>query len=185
MQALSGALQTLSDLFWQHPAAQLIGIIALIIGGSAFVQKNDQLLRRNLTLYTLLMGLHFSLLDMWTGALSAWLGTLRTYLSMHTRNIWVMCSFLLVYWSITLSTASHYADFLAILGTTSGTWAMFRAKGIAMRGFMLIGTLFWLAHNLIVGSIGGSLIEAFFLGINGRTMLQILKQGKQAAALAD
>jgi hypothetical protein len=168
-------LNSLHSLFLQNPSAQLVGIIALVIGVSAFLQKNDQLLRRNLTIYTLLMGFHFMLLDLWASAITAWLGTIRTYISMRTRNVWVMLGFISVVLILAIPNAQTVVDYLPIAGTTFGTWAMFRETGIRMRLLMFLGTLCWLSHNFLVGSIGGTIIESIFLGVNATTMWKLFK----------
>ena len=180
MHNITNYLELLSALFWQNPWAQCVGLIALVIGVTAFVQKHDDHLRRYLTLYTLLMGLQFMLLGLWAGAFAAWLGTLRTYISLHTKNIWVMSIFLGIFWLITFPRADQLADYLAIAGTSVGTWAMFREHGLRMRCLMFIGTLCWLSHNFMVGSIGGTLIEMIFLLVNGRTMFRLFRQQSEA-----
>jgi len=178
LDIVQSATSAIYNIFMAAPLAQSIGIVALVIGVSAFLQKSDYLLRRNLTIFTLLMGFHFMLLGLMSGAVSAWLGTLRTYISMRTRNIWVMTIFLLIVLAAALPSATHFVDYLPILGTSFGTWAMFRESGIRMRIMMMLGTLCWLTHNFWVGSIGGTIIEAIFLGVNGRTMFVLLRDGK-------
>ena len=174
-------LDSLQTLFWQHPWAQLVGLIALVIGISAFLQKHDDLLRRNLTVYTLLMGIQFAMLGLWAGALAAWLGTIRTYISIRTKNIWVMSAFLITLWAVALPNATELVDYFPILGTSLGTWAMFREKGLRMRALMFLGTVSWLSHNFLVGSIGGTAIEAVFLVVNARTMFTLFAEKSNAS----
>ncbi|KXI29063.1 YgjV family protein [Paraglaciecola hydrolytica] len=169
-------LTSLNDLFWENPWAQLIGLLALIVGVSAFLQKHDDHLRRNLTIFTLLMGIQFMMLGLWAGALTAWLGTLRNYISMRTKNIWVMAGFLLILWLVALPNATEIVDYFPIVGTSLGTWAMFREKGLRMRSLMFLGSACWLSHNFLVGSIGGTIIEAVFLVVNGRTMFKLFAE---------
>lgn len=178
MDLILPAVSALNRLFWANPLAQCVGLIALIVGASAFLQKNDHKLRRNLTIYTLLMGLQFVMLGLWAGALMAWLGTIRTYLSMRTRNVWVMAGFIVGAWLIAIPTVNSAIDYFPIVGATLGTWAMFRESGLRMRLLMFLGTLCWVTHNFVVGSIGGTIIEGLFLGINASTMFKLLKQQK-------
>ncbi|MDN4502375.1 YgjV family protein [Alteromonadaceae bacterium BrNp21-10] len=183
MNALNAFFETLNSIFWQHPWAQSIGIIALLVGVSAFIHKDDQKLRLFLTVFTLLMGIQFMMLGLWSAAFAALLGSARNYISTHTRNVWVMCSFMLVIWLVTLPNVEELFHLLPILGTSVGTWAMFREKGIRMRMFMLVGSMCWFSHNYIVGSIGGALIEAIFLIINSRTMIMLLKDARNEQCL--
>jgi hypothetical protein len=177
LEWIFSALKALTDIFMADPWAQLIGIVALIIGISAFLQKSDYLLRRNLTIFTLLMGFHFLLLGLLSGATTAWLGTLRTYISMRTRNLWVMTGFLVIVAAAAIPNVTGFVDFLPILGTSFGTWAMFRESGLRMRFLMLLGTLCWLAHNFWAGSIGGTIIETIFLIVNCHTMVSLMRNG--------
>lgn len=173
------AFDTINTIFWRDPWAQVVGLIALVIGASAFIQKHDDTLRRNLTVYTLLMGLQFMMLGLWAGALMAWLGTIRTYASMHTKNIWIMSGFIAIALVVALPSVKQFIDVFPIIGTTLGTWAMFREKGLRMRLLMFIGTICWLSHNFVVGSIGGTIIEALFLLINARTMVKLLSDERK------
>lgn len=176
MASIVNFFDSLVLLFWQNPWAQLVGLIALVIGVSAFLQKHDDLLRRNLTIYTLLMGIQFILLGLWAAAAAALLGTIRTYISIRTKNIWVMSGFLLIVWIVALPNASQTLDYFPIVGTTLGTWALFREQGLRMRSMMLLGTICWLSHNYLVGSIGGTVIEAIFLVVNTKTMFKLFAE---------
>jgi hypothetical protein len=169
-------LSTLQLLFMKDPWAQVIGLIAMIIGVSAFWQKDDAHLKRNLSLYTLLMGVQFAMLDLWASALAAWLGTLRTYISMRTRNSWAMWALIILILLATLPTLTRLVGLLPIAGSLIGTWAMFREQGIRMRALMFVGTLCWVSHNYLVGSIGGTIIEATFLIINAKTIITLIRQ---------
>jgi hypothetical protein len=163
-------------LFSLNPLAQTTGLIALIIGASAFFHKDDQKLKYYLTAFTLLMAIHFFLLGLWVAALMALLGSARNYVSSLTNNIGVMFTFLLVAWVFSLPNINEWVQLLPAIGVSMGTWAVFREKGLRMRFYMSIGTVCWFSHNFLVGSIGGVLIESIFLLVNGRTMLQLFKE---------
>ena len=64
---------------------------------------------------------------------------------------------------------------LPSIGVIAGTWGLFRTQGVAMRAYMSIGTLCWLTHNLMVGSMGGVLIESLFLVVNFKTMYTLYR----------
>lgn len=168
--------ESFSTLFWQNPSAQTIGIVALLVGVSAFLHRDDQKLRYYLTAFTFLMAIHFFMLDLWTAAILALLGSARNYVSSFTNSVWVMLAFLLAAWIIAIPNSSEWVHMLPVVGVSLGTWALFKEKGIRMRFFMSLGTLCWLSHNLLVGSIGGAFIESLFLVINGRTMFKLLKE---------
>ena len=163
------------QLFWLNPWAQTVGIVALIFGASAFYNRDDQKLRRYLTVFTLLMSLHFLMLDLWVAAATAFLGSIRTYISSRTKNIWVMFGFLITLLAISVPNISEPVHTLPLLATFFGTWGLFREQGIRMRILMLLGTICWFSHNFIVGSIGGAIIEGSFLAINARTMIKMMR----------
>ena len=168
--------ESLNALFWQNPLAQSIGFIALIVGISAFLHRDDQKLRYYLTAFTFLMAIHFFMLGLWTAAIMALLGSARNYVSSLTNNVWVMLIFLFTAWLMAIPNSTEWVHLLPVLGVSFGTWAVFKEKGIRMRLFMSLGTICWLSHNHLVGSIGGVIIEGIFLMVNGRTMFKLFKQ---------
>jgi len=109
-------------------------------------------------------------------ALSARLSSGRTPVSSRTRNIWLMTVFLLVVWGVGLPKVSSAIQWLPLIGTTLGTWGLFREQGIRMRLCMLSGTVCWVTHNFAIGSIGGTLIEASFLLVNSHTIFRLWRQ---------
>lgn len=170
--------QSLSTLYWQDPYAQTIGFIALMIGTSAFFHKDDQKLRYYLTAFTFLMAVHFFMLGLWTAGLMALLGSARNYVSSLTNSFSIMLIFIVVAWLLAIPNTHQWVHILPVIGVSVGTWGLFREKGFRMRFFMSLGTVCWLTHNYLVGSIGGAIIETIFLVVNGRTMLKLLADEK-------
>lgn len=169
-------LHNIAELFAANPLAQSVGLIAFGIGISAFIQKNDQRLRTLLTLYCLVIGAHFFLLGATTAAYAAWLSGLRSFVSTRTRHVAVMLFFLLVVWVLGVPNITQPIQWLTIIGTTLGTWALYREQGIRMRLLMLMGTICWVTHNFVIGSIGGALIEGSFLFVNSHTIFRLWQQ---------
>jgi len=179
-----GMLDSLIPLFLDKPLAQGVGIAALLVGSSAFTQRNDQRLRYRLTLFCTVMGVHFLLMGTVAAAVSAWFSGGRTLISSRTRSPWIMTAFLLLVWGIGLANVEAPVDWLPMIGTSVGTWALFREQGIRLRLLLFSGTLCWLTHNLLIGSIGGSLIEASFLCINSHTIYCLWRYGHSHPANA-
>jgi hypothetical protein len=167
--------ESLKTLFWQDPMAQTIGFVALILGVSAFLHRDDQKLRYYLTAFTFLMAIHFFMLGLWTAAIMVLLGTTLNYVSSLTSNVWVMLIFLLMAWLMAIPNSSEWVHLLPVIGVTLSTWAVFKEKGLRMRLLMSMGTVCWFSHNYLVGSIGGLIIEGIFLIVNGRIMFKLLK----------
>ncbi len=124
-----GGLMPLWTLFQQQPLAQGIGLAAMLVGISAFRQRDDGRFRLRLCLYQAAIALHFFLMGAGTAALSAGLSCIRTTASGYTRSPWVMLLFLLLVWGLGIpgitqrgAVAAHHQ------APTIGTWGLFRAR---------------------------------------------------------
>jgi hypothetical protein len=71
-------------------------------------------------------------------------------------------------------------DLWAILGMCIGTYSLFVLKGIQMRLGFLIGAMCWLINNILVGSIGGMLLEATLISVNITTIIRLLRDKRNA-----
>ena len=182
MSAEPSGLMPLWMLFQQQPLAQGIGLAAMLVGISAFRQRDDGRFRLRLCLYQAAIALHFFLMGASTAALSAGLSCIRTTASGHTRSPWVMLFFLILVWVLGIPQITNPVQWLPIIGTTIGTWGLFRAQGITLRLSMLAGGLCWTSHNILIGSIGGSLIEVSFLFVNCHTMYRMWRQPQSSPA---
>jgi hypothetical protein len=169
-------LQAVAELFAANPLAQSVGLLALVVGIATFVQRSDQRLRILLTLYCIVIGVHFFLLGAATAAYAAWLSGLRSFVSSRTRHVAVMGLFLVMVWVLGIPHITQMYQWLTIVGTTLGTWALYREQGIRMRGLLLMATVCWVTHNVVVGSIGGALIEGCFLVVNSHTIYRLWRQ---------
>ncbi|MFM5532589.1 YgjV family protein [Aeromonas veronii] len=155
--------------------AQLLGLLACAIGATAFLQHQDQKLRRHLTLNGVLLALHFMMLGATVAAINCLLCAVRTWVSGYHRTLSVMWSFIVLVWVLVLPQLEHPMQLLTLTGTTLSTYALFRLDGLPLRGGMLVSSLCWVVHNLWAGSIGGSLLEGMFFVINGYTMVSLYR----------
>lgn len=175
-------LHPLLTLVQTQPLAQGVGFLALLIGSSAFTQRNDERLRRRLTLFQVAMSLHFCLMGANAAAFSAGLSCGRTVISGHTRHRGIMAVFLLLVWGLGVPNVHSAVQWLPLVGTTLGTWGLFREQGIRLRLCMFAGALCWVTHNAAIGSVGGTLIETSFLFINGHTIYRLWRQPALASS---
>ncbi|MGF1688678.1 YgjV family protein [Photobacterium japonica] len=153
--------------------AQLFGYLSFVLGVLTFYQKNDRRLKMLMLLLTLNHAVHFALLGAVAACASALLSLLRTSVSLYTRSHRVAYGFMLAgalmgYW-----VADTPADMLPIFGTTIGTYALFCLQGIVMRFAFLVGGACWLANNFIIGSIGGTALEALLMSVNVLTIWRL------------
>jgi hypothetical protein len=68
---------------------------------------------------------------------------------------------------------TSWISWLPIAASVMGTYALFFLQRIRMRLVMLVGTSFWLIHNLGVGSIGGTFLEAVLFLVNAMTVFRM------------
>lgn len=153
--------------------AQLVGLVAFAMGITAFWQKEDQAFRRQLTSYCAMICAHFFLMGAPAAGITAAMSGLRSLVSSHTRNGWVMAGFLLAVWLLGLPKVTAPMQLLPLIGTSLGTIGLFRLQGIPLRLCMMAVNLFWLAHNLWLGSLGGGLIESSFFVVNLVTIYRL------------
>lgn len=165
--------------------AQGFGLLSFVLGILCFYQKDDQRLRMMMVVMNLNHALHFALLGAFTSCLSALLSLVRTGLSIKTRSRVVAYLFIAITLALGLYVANVWYDLFPILGTCIGTYALYCLSGIKMRLAFLCGALCWLTNNIIVGSIGGTLLEVTLLVVNCTTIwrLYVAKKAEPANSL--
>jgi len=155
--------------------AQGVGVLAFLVGITMFFNRNDRRFKQQLATYSAIIGTHYFLMGAHSGAFSAWLSAIRTLAALRTRNVWVMWLFIALTLGLGLSNARHLMEVLPICGTAISTWALFRTAGLTTRCVMWCSTCCWVAHNIWLGSIGGSLIEGSFLLMNGLNIIRFYR----------
>ncbi|ENI4488198.1 YgjV family protein [Vibrio fluvialis] len=162
--------------------AQALGFVSFGLGISTFYQKNDRRLKIVMFVFNLNHLLHFILLGSAVSALSAALSAMRTASSIYTSSKYVAAIFLLAGAGLGLYTADHWWDLWPVIGSMIGTFAIFMLRGIQMRIAFLIGACCWLTNNILVGSIGGTLLELTVITVNSLTIFRMLREQKRALA---
>ncbi|WP_431312589.1 YgjV family protein [Psychromonas marina] len=130
------------------------------------MDRQGQGFRNKLTLFSIVMMVHFLLLGALTSASVVALGALRTFISTKTKSTPVMLLFVAAIIGVGLMTLTSQAELLTIIGTSVATIALFKLEGIAMRACILLNSLCWLINNFYLGSIGGTAVEFTFVIIN-------------------
>ncbi|MBN3194754.1 MULTISPECIES: YgjV family protein [Pectobacterium] len=156
----------------QYWIAQSVGVLAFLVGITMFFNRNDQKFKIQLSAYSAVIGLHFFLMGANAAGASALLNSARTLISLKTHNILVMFVFISLTLLFGLSGMNHPMELLPIAGTVASTWALFRTSGVTTRCVIWCSTACWVAHNIWLGSIGGSLIEGSFLLMNGFNIIR-------------
>lgn len=150
--------------------AQGLGYLAFAFGMACFAQRDDRRFKQFLVLECLAYAGHFWLLGQSTAVASSLVSVARSAASLHSRSAWVAAFFVALSLSLGLWLETGWLSLLPIAASCIGTTALFLLQGLRMRLLMLMGTLLWLANNLLLGSIGGSLLEACIACINSWTI---------------
>jgi hypothetical protein len=156
-------------------AAQVAGYIALALGITAFLQKSDDRLKLYNAAQGLVYALHFVLLGHLPACASALLSSLRSFLALRYRS-WLLGT-VIVCVNVGLGAvfSRNATGWLPVIGSCIATIAIFTMSGIPFRCVLLASTLLWLAHNILTGSIGGTVLEVANAVINISTMIRMVR----------
>ena len=113
-----------------------------------------------------LISVHFMLLGHWTAACLGLLAATRFTVSLFSTSKKLMVLFVLTTIVLAAATYQSHLSILACTGGIFGTVASFCKEDKQLRQLMLIGTSFWLIHNVLAGSPGAVIMEALFIGSN-------------------
>ena len=159
--------------------AQVLGYISFILGVSTFYQKDDKKLKIAMLIFNLNHVLHFLLLGSIVSVLSALLSALRTATAIYVSSKTVTVGFIFISLVSGVWLSNSIWELWPILATIIGTYSVFVLKGIQMRIGFLIGATCWLINNILVGSIGGTLLEVTVISVNVMTIFRLLKEQQQ------
>lgn len=157
--------------------AQLFGYLAFALGMACFLQTDDRRFKIFMALECLSYVVHFALLGQPTAVASSLVSLGRSVAAIRSRSPWVAGFFIALSLGLGAWLQTGWLSLLPIAASCIGTTALFFLHGVRMRLLMLVGTLLWLANNLLVGSIGGSLLEATIAVTNGWTIWRLWRSG--------
>lgn len=156
--------------------AQAIGGIAFFIGVLAFLQKEDLHFRYFMVAFCFVMAIHFTMMGAIVGAIGVTVNGIRAFVSTKTRSKYAMWFFIALLIVMTLPKVASPIELLPVIGSAVGTWALFSAQGLKMRTLILFNSSCWFAHNIWIGSIGGSLMEGTFIVTNLVTIYRLCRE---------
>jgi hypothetical protein len=160
--------------------AQLAGYVAFVLGVVSFLQKDDRRLKAMVGMQAFSYAVHFYLLGSSAAVAASLVTCVRALLSLRTRSAAVAVAILAVNLLLGVVTVKSPLGLLPITATTAGTVAFFFFAGIPMRLILLGSTACWLTNNLLLGSIGGTLLE-LFIGVSNTTTCYRLWRARSAA----
>lgn len=153
--------------------AQCVGYLAFILGVGSFLQRSDKAFKLMMAGECITYAMHFALLGNMTAVSSTLVSTLRSVLSLYTRSRWVVLFIIALNIGLGLRFATGWLTWLPLTASCIGTIALFMLDGIAMRALMLVGSLLWVANNIVSGSIGGTALELVLIVVNLFTMIRM------------
>jgi hypothetical protein len=165
--------------------AQAVGYIALALGITAFLQKNDRRLKFYNAVQSLVYALHFVLLGHLPACASSLVSSLRSFLALRYRSWWLGAVMIAANVGLGVAFAHSAAGWLPVIGSCIATVAIFTMQGIPFRAVLLASTLLWLANNIVTGSIGGTVLELANASINISTMIRMARSSPDGLSVRD
>lgn len=157
----------------QWNMAQTIGMVAFIIGATAFLHSDGRRFRLHLMVFQIVLCSHFIMMGALVAAFGCGISAVRSYASTKTQSTSVMLFFIAMLWLMGLPQLEHYYELLTIFGSSVATYALFKLQGIPMRLLVMFNSFCWITNNFLLGSIGGTLMELTFIVVNSVTILRI------------
>lgn len=158
--------------------AQLVGYAAFFLGVLSFLQRDDRRLRGMIGAQAFSYAVHFFLLGSTVAGLASLITSTRAFISLVTRSRRVAILILAVNLGMGLLTVRTAVGWLPVVATSAGTIAFFWFEGLSMRFILLGSTACWLTNDLIVGSIGGTMLELFIGATNLSTCYRLWRAAR-------
>jgi hypothetical protein len=161
--------------------AQLLGYVALVLGVSAFLQRDDRRLKLLLSAECFVLVAHFALLGRPPAATSALVSGVRTGLAAWYRSPWLAAVTAAATVGLALLVGTTGAGWIPVFGSSLGGIALFTMRGIPMRLLVLASTCCWLVNNVLAGSIGGTVLESLIAATSVTTIVRMALAARQEA----
>lgn len=158
---------------FDNTIAQAFGFLSLALGILTFYQKDDKKLKIMMLLFNLNHLIHYVLLGSIVSALGALLSVIRTATAIRYSSKWIAAIFITISVISGVMLAENIGQLWPILGSVIGTYSVFALKGIGLRIGFLLGACCWLINNILVGSIGGTLLEMTVISMNLITIYRL------------
>ena len=146
--------------------SQLVVSLALLLDLLSFQLRDRRRILACLALSCVLNAGHFALLGQWSAASLLLLASVRFLVSIWLVRSILMWFFMGLACAAVLATYQGPLALLSLSGSLLQTRAAFCQDDRLLRRWMLLGTLCWLANNLLVGSPVAALMEGLFLVSN-------------------
>lgn len=153
--------------------AQCAGYVSLVLGVIAFLHRDDRRMKLLLSVESVVYGAHFLMLGNLAAAGSAAISAGRTYLSLHSRSLWLAGAAVALNIGVGLKVARGGLGWLPIVASCAATVAFFTLEGARLRLVLLTTTLMWLVNGYVSRSVGGVVLESLIATANASTLVRM------------
>ena len=143
--------------------SQCLVAVATLLDLASFQFKSRQIILMCLFSSVLLTSIHFLLLNNLSASALMLIAALRYGYCIFARKQWVMYGFMALSVFAVLITWQSWFSFIALTATLVQTYASFQSKDLLLRCLMVLGTLCWIMHNLLIFSPVAVVMETVFL----------------------
>ena len=146
--------------------SQILAGIAILIDITSFQFKKREHILSCFVLAVGIIALHFFLLEQYTGAALMLIAMVRYLTSIFSTDPRLKYFFLLTAVGSAFFTYVSWVSLVALCASCINTIAAFSKNDKHLRLCMLMGTSFWIFHNVVVQTPMGVLMELIFLSSN-------------------
>lgn len=164
--------------------AQLLGYVALVLGVSAFLQRDDRRLKLLIAAECFVYVAHFLMLGRPPAASSAGVSGVRNLVSVWFRSWWLAAASVAANVAIAIALSTHGSGWVPVVGSCLGAIAVFTLQGVPMRLVLLSSTALWLTNNILTRSVGGTILETLIAAASISTIVRMVG-ARQAVGAAD
>jgi hypothetical protein len=156
--------------------------VALVLGVSAFLQRDDRRLKLLIAVECFVYVGHFMLLGRPPAASSAAVSGVRNLLSVWFRSAWLAAASVAANVAVALWLDTRGSGWIPVVGSCVGAVAVFTLEGVPMRLVLLSSTGLWLLNNVLSRSIGGVVLETLIAAASLTTISRMIAAGREPAA---
>lgn len=146
--------------------SQILVAIAICFDWLSFQLKKRTHIVLCLSIAGMFISAHFLLLEKWTAMGLMIIAVIRYVASYFTTSKKITAFFVSASIACSVFTFQGYLSILSCLGSVFQTIGAFRGDDKELRRLMIVGTMFWLCHNVLAASPVAVMMEVLFLSSN-------------------
>lgn len=160
---------------------QVLGYVASIVLLAGYAVKQDRKTKTILIASSVIFAAHFFLLGAFTASAICAVNSVRNFLSVFLYQSKITFSIFTIFYAVgAYFTYNTPIDILPSLAAFLTCIGMFFLGGIRFRILVVIATVMWIVHNIVVGSIGGTINSVILFFITLGTVWRLYQDKKNA-----